>query len=544
MKIGTKRGKTRSGIVAQSLILSEAKPTFRQVTEAFTSEAFTGWGTADRFVDQYNIDQQGKLISQEDWEQSDYYDPDVDWYQGMTVNAASILSERKKRERRNAEIIDRASTGQTIGAFAASFPLALFEPANFAVGVATFGAGRVLGSMNTLTSINSAISRLPKYKQLATVGAIEGAVSASALEIASVTGLDTLQEDYHFSNTLLNVGLSVALGAGLQVAPTVISDKINYRQQKKFIEKFETIQAQGQLGQKIDGGLYDLQEQIKTIKKEQENFLDFQRKGLEANDLNAAKIEESILNYMRNEYSQYNDKGQLVDSYALKQAVGEVTESFSGEKFFTEAEIGGAPEVTGFKGNKPQWAIDENVNGEYVSRVYNKLLEGKKLKAKEQRVADALIGRADDILNQDAIELLNILRPLGLDDIDASNNAEILDTLKEIEDYAGRDFNEEIGNLESQLQQKIREQNSYLNDPLVHKEGMDEIDSIVKNEKQAENYNLDTDELIAIEEKIAAMREQGLLDDDTLAMLADLNNVNEENVTKGFRALEICLTRG
>lgn len=69
------------------------------------------------------------------------------------------------------------------------------------------------------------------------------------------------------------------------------------------------------------------------------------------------------------------------------------------------------------------------------------------------------------------------------------------------------------------------------------------IDGIDTYSKELETFK-DTDELIKLEDDIAQMMEQGLLDEDSLMALDMLDEYNLKDIEAGYKAAEICLTRG
>lgn len=174
---------------------------------------------------------------------------------------------------------------------------------------------------------------------------------------------------------------------------------------------------------------------------ELDNFVEYnlsvpQSKLADIEDISTT-YQNQMLEYLKSDTFDQYQEGIPYKNIYTSLAVGEVVDSLKGERFFIEPEIGGAPEVIGFKGNFPQWAKEMGVTRDYVNNVYEKMQEGKKLGSKEKQVAEVLVGRAEEILSQDVMAYKQELDDYGIDYQDLSND-EVIEIMKEIkgaEDY-------------------------------------------------------------------------------------------------------------
>lgn len=155
-----------------------------------------------------------KKMSNEEWENSEHYRPDVKYHKNMNLAYASVMAKRSDRERRYATIMSEASTGQVVGATLLSIAVGLFEPVNVATG---FGIGSA-ASAGVRAAATTAFGRSAIVSQLSRgvarpVG--EGLVGAGVIEVAAHKIAGITEEDYTLYDSFLNVGASVVLAGGI-----------------------------------------------------------------------------------------------------------------------------------------------------------------------------------------------------------------------------------------------------------------------------------------------------------------------------------------
>lgn len=228
-----------------------AKPTTGDVVSAFVEETFQGEGSLSQDLRATEIEQADKRgispLTQEEWKSSDYHRPGLSYYEGMTEQAARILSEVEDDRNDRNLIIAKSSTWQKAVGFGAAFLAGIPEPKNLASGIAAAGlTAGIGGGLAALagTSVRAArvlkmANNIGKYKKLAAVGAAEGAVATAITEPSNRESSKIVQGDYTLADSLLNFTLSTVLGAGLHAAPVAIRD---YRLRKKelALKEFDT----------------------------------------------------------------------------------------------------------------------------------------------------------------------------------------------------------------------------------------------------------------------------------------------------------------
>jgi hypothetical protein len=128
----------------------------------------------------------------------------------------------------------------------------------------------------------------------------------------------------------------------------------------------------------------------------------------------------------------------------IDMVMTELDEAQKGERFFREADIGGAPEVVGFKGNFPEWFTQANKEGaglsrKYIQDVVAKAKRGEKLASKEKSTFDTIKTKAQEYMQADSYDLERVLADYGLD-VKAMSNKDIKAALKEIESAESSDI--------------------------------------------------------------------------------------------------------
>jgi hypothetical protein len=239
--------------------LQAIRPTTEQVISAFVEEMFQGEGSLSQDIKASNIEAQerrGKPIQQNEWKASSHYREGINWYEGLTSESAATLARIEDDRQERSLIMERATGLQTGIGMGAGFATGIFEPKNFASGVAaalvTGGAGSIIPSFGRLIATQT-------VKGAAVRGAIEGGVAAAIVEPSNLESSKIVQGDYTMADTLLNFGLSSVLGAGIGAGLKKIelkgAEKVaTYEPENAdlVIKEFDTALSQTVQGQAVD----------------------------------------------------------------------------------------------------------------------------------------------------------------------------------------------------------------------------------------------------------------------------------------------------
>ena len=239
--------------------LQAIRPTTEQVTSAFVEEMFQGEGSLSQDIKASNIEAQerrGKPIQQNEWKASSHYREGINWYDGLTSESAATLARIEDDRQERSLIMERATDLQTGIGMGVGFATGIFEPKNFASGVAaalvTGGAGSIIPSFGRLIATQT-------VKGAAVRGAIEGGVAAAIVEPSNLESSKIVQGDYTMADTLLNFGLSSVLGAGIGAGLKKIelksAGKVSVYEPENAdlaIKEFDTALAQTVQGQAVD----------------------------------------------------------------------------------------------------------------------------------------------------------------------------------------------------------------------------------------------------------------------------------------------------
>lgn len=195
--------------------LYQSKPTLSEVVGAQVSEIFTGAGSLDADLAADFVRQQekyGTRISEEEWRKSENYRDGLTYFDGITDKSSKLLADRYDDRQNNALILEKASRLQKAAALGAGLVIGIVEPKNLVIGIAatliTGGVGAVVPSVGRVIAVDT-------VRAAATRGAAEGVVAAALTEPTNLISAKKLQEDYTFSDSLLNLALGSVLGAGI-----------------------------------------------------------------------------------------------------------------------------------------------------------------------------------------------------------------------------------------------------------------------------------------------------------------------------------------
>ena len=178
---------------------------------------------ANRLAEQYTgLGQTGKVISKDDWKESEYYRDGIQVDDnGIKEGLAQLLAERVDRRREFQITLQRSKGGFGLGAaqFGVAIAGSFLDPLNIASAfIPAVGPARVA----------SMAAKMGKSGSRAVKGAVDGAVGAAVLEPLIIGAAAAEQdESYTLMDSFLNVAVGSALGSGLHVGFGKISDRIN-----------------------------------------------------------------------------------------------------------------------------------------------------------------------------------------------------------------------------------------------------------------------------------------------------------------------------
>lgn len=156
-------------------------------------------------------------MSQEEWEKSEYYREGVGYHKNMNLAYARVMADRHDRMSRSSMLMANASGWQVTGGFVASLAAGIFEPVNLAAGLGVgAGVGAALRGAQTSATLatNSAVQALARGG-LARI-ATEGVIAGVGMEVLAHQIVDITQEEYTLLDSLLNIGASIGVSAGIQ----------------------------------------------------------------------------------------------------------------------------------------------------------------------------------------------------------------------------------------------------------------------------------------------------------------------------------------
>lgn len=256
-----------NGVIERSSFYSY-DPSMSAVLGAFAKESFVGAGTLRDALNSAEQDfERGDLsindvasfykylekkitrsepspsITEDEWRSSEYYRDGLRYEPNMTEGLAKLLAERKDEERIFANTVNRASGAEKIVGMAGGFIGGVFEPRNFAAGIAaSVVTGGVVQGLGVAAASKTAMSlkaaeRLGETARLAekAVGqagtvrraVTEGLLGAAVLEPGNWQYASSNQRDYGMADSLMNVGLSLAASGVIQGGVNLIKARGN-----------------------------------------------------------------------------------------------------------------------------------------------------------------------------------------------------------------------------------------------------------------------------------------------------------------------------
>lgn len=142
---------------------------------------------------------------------------------GMSEQVLNDLIERKRRQKVLEDSINRhpVGAGSLVGV-GAMLAAGILDPFNVAAGFVP-----VVGETRYAAMLAGASGGLGRAVVRAGVGAAEGGVGMTALEVPYAASRHALQDDYTMADSLVNIAFGSALGGGLHVAGGALGDLLS-----------------------------------------------------------------------------------------------------------------------------------------------------------------------------------------------------------------------------------------------------------------------------------------------------------------------------
>jgi hypothetical protein len=212
----------------QARLAQEFKPSTGQVVSSFVDEAFSGEQSLEFDIKRLAVtkaEETGQPFTEEEYKKSNYFNPNLSYYNGMTKEAALLLSDNQTQVDRRAFVISKASGMQSVAGFTSALAAGTFEPKNAAIGVATsmFG-GAFINRAIGAKKLFSIYQKYGKYPVMAAKGGVEGLVAAAIAEPSNRESAKVLRQDYTMADSMFNIATSSLFSAAFNVVPETFKD--------------------------------------------------------------------------------------------------------------------------------------------------------------------------------------------------------------------------------------------------------------------------------------------------------------------------------
>ena len=150
------------------------------------------------------------LLTEEDWKNSKFYDPEIKWDDSFTTPKARLLKVRRDRERELGFLLERAGIGSTAAFYGGALVGTVPDPVNYIpfVGIASKAkSAAVLGK----------IAQSGRLGRGATTAA-DAVLGTALIQPLVAAERDTYQLKYDTRDALTELGLALGLGFGLGAA--------------------------------------------------------------------------------------------------------------------------------------------------------------------------------------------------------------------------------------------------------------------------------------------------------------------------------------
>lgn len=416
--------------------LAPRTPEGGEVVGAVIEEMYTGNNTAAEFsdswatrpyqgrewiggkVNQYRQDPRTP-IDEESWKESKYYREGINYFQGMTEEAAEVFATRHDEQAHRDSIMARATTGQKAFAYPVGFAAGLFEPLNVA-------SALVLPELGVVRMAGLA-GKLGKLSTRAIEGAANGALGNLALEPLAITANQRLQEEYGMVDILMNTAVGAGAGSILKPLGGALADRYAVRPDVDYAAK------QAAIYQMAEGKPVTVEPLVRKF----DDVFDPRRWDTELDERPLNERGEININFGEargiGRAEKYDIIGDLdaEEILDIRLAAEEYTTGRSSELLILDNEFAPGQTVQKIEGDTPEWVKRYNEQATYeqqeakrvrdanmrrfdnekqevpeaspiltrkdVDKVTQKLIRGTALGKRERKIAEAILTRAQEV---------------------------------------------------------------------------------------------------------------------------------------------------
>lgn len=535
--------------VDQEQLLFE--PTLEQSVRSSVNLAFNDVGTQSYISAADKAEAAGgRSLSIEEYKESSYFRPSIGYMTGMTDGKAKILAEQHDSLEFDRNMQARATGARAVAGIGSALVAGVVEPRNLMYGAATFGVGAVIGSTaragSRLKRILDARRMGAGYAAKAKLGALEGLVSAAAMEPGNRYAADILQDDYTMADSLFNVATSAILGTALEVTPKFIADRFaRYGDKSKamdiIVTEMDTAVEQLATGRRIEVGAVEkaytgeiskkpVAERIEAVRQSvrYEETPEFKARfeGSKVVDENGKPL---MVYHGTNKTFEFHKIAKVKDadnSYARDRGIG-VFYSSKPEAAEFYAGYEGSPQTRPafIKMERP---YIHNYGGEAkrpakIMEIYNKAIQSGSDGIIIKNIRDTPTLDSEDLYI--AFSPTQIISALGADDADAIARRLDMENAKAISGH---------------IKQQLDPNNDTAIDVMAinRLEDYEESLMVQKHIDELEKTNAYIDEL-------NKMEAEGIIDSSELEVLSDaMAAIDVDKLQSAWEAARICLTRG
>lgn len=523
-------------------------PSTSEVLSAYASEAYFGTGTAAADFSAFKAQQakgSGAPITEEQYKESAYYRPEISYSRDMTEEAAKELAISSDERKKNAEIISSASLSQDIAGVTTGFVVGVSEPKNVALGVVTSAvltpiAGWIAPAASSLRKVIALKKIAGNYGAKAAIGGVEGMVGAAIAEPSNRYSAKILQQDYTAADSILNISLSAAFGAGFNVAPSFIADK--WRRHKAATPEIVAHEMDVASSQILDGQvtnvghveLSKLQSDLSTISKRIVTEVPEKQADL-------VPLLKEYVSDNRDRIASYDggkDLVRVVDRItAYEKNIGELRKQLAESEAFSKL--------------TPTQALDPETTARIESIDLELSAKGLRAKKRDELLREkAMLEEGGGAFPPEQLGMLEALNQSeaskaktlevkikGQSDLLVKKQRELRRLTKEAVGHA-RTASQDVG---ATIKQSVLESNSVENNILYDEAGINALEE--RNAELLGSQQTPEKELAKLMERLSVMKREGAITEEEAAMLSDYTGaIKESDMKSAYDSLLTCMT--
>lgn len=523
-------------------------PSTSEVLSAYASEAYFGIGTAAADFSALKVQQakdSGAPITEEQYKESAHYRPEISYSRDMTEEAAKELAIFSDERKKNAEIISSASLSQDIAGVTTGFVAGVFEPKNVALGVATSAAltpiaGWIAPAGSSLRKVIALKKIAGNYGAKAAIGGVEGMVGAAIAEPSNRYSAKILQQDYTAADSILNISLSAAFGAGFNVAPSFIADK--WRRHKAATPEIVAHEMDVASSQILDGQvtnvdhveLSKLQSDLSTISKRIVTEVPEKQADL-------VPLLKEYVSDNRDRIAAYDggkDLARVVDRItAYEKNIGELRMQLAESEAFSKL--------------TPTQALDPETTARIESIDLELSAKGLRAKKRDELLREKVmleegggafpseqLGMLDALKQSEASKAKALeVKIKGQSDLLVKKQRELRQLTREAVGHA-RAASQDVG---ATIRQSVLESNSVENNILYDEAGINTLEE--RNAELLGSQQTPEKELAKLMERLSVMKREGAITEEEAAMLSDYTGaIKESDMKSAYDSLLTCMT--